>query len=395
MAGFEFDADWSPAAAARDLLPLLTQNAAAVDRDAVFPEANLASLRASGLLGLLVPQEYGGPAAGVAELVEVSSILASACLSTAMIWSMHCQQVDAIARFGTDELRATLLPRTASGDVYIASVTTEKGKSSGILQAVSPLRPGDGLLALEREAPIVTGGHHADGFLITMRASAEAPSHQVSLVYADREQLTVKAEGRWDPLGMRGTDSVGLRLAGHVPPGNVVGPPGGFREVAVDSLVPIAHLGWSACWLGTARAAFAQVVALAAAPTAPSGLDTGSDLVAERLARIRLDLETVGAYLRSVTSEVAGYRAAGRVPGRPAAVIHLNSLKILASELCFRAVDGMIALVGMFGGYSRDSPLHLERHFRDLRSAALNYSNSRLLVTNGNLALMDRSVELA
>jgi len=55
----------------------------------------------------------------------------------------------------------------------------------------------------------------------------------------------------------------------------------------------------------------------------------------------------------------------------------------------------MIALVGMFGGYSRDSPLHLERHFRDLRSAALNYSNSRLLVTNGNLALMDRSVELA
>jgi hypothetical protein len=69
-------------------------------------------------------------------------------------------------------------------------------------------------------------------------------------------------------------------------------------------------------------------------------------------------------------------------------------LKLAASELTFRAADEMIALAGLPTGYSNDSPIPLARTFRDLRSAALNYSNDRLWLANGGLVVLDRQVEL-
>jgi acyl-CoA dehydrogenase len=58
-------------------------------------------------------------------------------------------------------------------------------------------------------------------------------------------------------------------------------------------------------------------------------------------------------------------------------------------------VDRMMQLAGLSGGYSGQSPIPLERVFRDLRSAALNYSNDRLWLANGTLVLLDRGVSLA
>lgn len=80
---------------------------------------------------------------------------------------------------------------------------------------------------------------------------------------------------------------------------------------------------------------------------------------------------------------------------RPADKIHLNVLKLAASELCFRAVDRMVQLSGLAVGYNRLAPGSLERTFRDLRSAALNFSNDKLWVGTGALSLLDRSVNLA
>jgi acyl-CoA dehydrogenase len=159
-------------------------------------------------------------------------------------------------------------------------------------------------------------------------------------------------------------------------------------------MAPAGHLGWAACWLGGARAAYAGLLKTLRSPGRSGSIDLGSPLVAERLARIRLDLEAVSAYLHATLGEVAAARRAGASVGDNATQLHVNSLKVLAAELTFQAVDRMVQLGGLGLAYRRDSPLPLERVFRDLRSASLNYANDRLLVSNGALCLMDTAVTL-
>jgi alkylation response protein AidB-like acyl-CoA dehydrogenase len=282
------------------------------------------------------------------------------------------------------------LPKIAAGDVYIASVTSERGRSSDLFTAGAPLRAQDDHLFLERAAPVVSGGAHADGFLLTMRAAEDASEHEVSLVYADRSDLRVDECGDWDTLGMRGTASGGLELSGLVPAANLVGDPGGFAEIARTSMIPLSHLGWSACWLGAARGALTDLVAWfrGNGPAAPG------ELFYERVAHVRVELELVSAYLHRVLEQVELARAEGRSLAEPRIQLQLNALKVIASEHTFHAVDRMVELGGLRLGYGRRSPIPLERHFRDLRSASLNHANDGLWTGIGALTLLDRSVSL-
>jgi len=380
---------------AEDLVPVLAANAADVDQSGCFPVSAVEALRGSGLFGLSVPVEFGGLGGTLSDLSEVAQILASGCLSTAMIWAMHCQQVDSVVRYGTVRLCEDLLPRVAAGKAYIASVTTEPTGGGHLLSAQASLDQAGEELVMRRVAPIVTGGEYADGFLVTMKDSANASSNQVTLVYADRSQLDIEYRGQWNALGMRGTRSLGMTLSGQLPLHQIVGERGEYRTVAVQSMIPLAHIGWSACWLGGARARLADVVGLVRSPRRPKSLDPNSPLTASRLARVRVDLELVSAYLNSVVGEVIAHRAEGHSLDSPETQIHINTLKISAAELTFRAVDSLIELTGLSTGYSRDSAVPLERTFRDLRSATLNYSNDRLLTMNGSLSLLDRAVRLA
>jgi alkylation response protein AidB-like acyl-CoA dehydrogenase len=360
----------------------------------VFPHESLLALRSSGLMGMFAPVEHGGLGSGLRTYVTIAEALSAACLSTGLLWVMHAFQVDAIARFGRDELRDDVLPRIAAGKVAVASVTTEVGRGSDLFTADAPLVPdGDGF-RFTRRAPTVSGGRHADAFLITLRAGPDAATQDVTLVYAERQDLELRDDLAWDPLGMRGTESVGLELAGRVPASHLVGEPGRFRDIAWDSMVPLSHIGWAACWLGAARGTYAELLRWLRAPDRRGGPDLGSDLVKERLGRIRVDLDLVSAYLTRVCEEVEATWARGGSLAAPRAQLRFNALKLASSELTFGAADAMVQLAGLGGGYSRRAPIPFERCFRDLRAARLNHSNDRLWPATGGLALLDRSVGL-
>lgn len=358
------------------------------DHDAAFPVEALDEMRRTGLLGLLVPVEYGGLGGGVHDMVEVSTALGRTDLSVAMIFAMHCQQVAAVVRYGGDRLRAELLPPTAEGRIYLASVTTEAGKGGHLLTSESALDAAGDELDVDRFAPVVTGGAYADGFLVTMLAPGATSPSQVSLVYAHRDQLSVEQTGDWQPLGMRASHSVALRLRGRVPGHHVIGEHGGFRTVVTSVFGPMAHLGWSASWLGTAAGALSRVLRLLRSPERRKGADLGSELLLTRLSRSRMRLDTVHALLTRAE------RAVGESPDLsvPAVQLLLNALKITAAEECYRAVDELVDAVGMRHGYLKDSPTRLEHALRDLRSAVLNYSNDRLHLADGKLALLDPEV---
>lgn len=376
---------------AAEVARIAAEHAGEVDHDERFPVEALAALRETALLGLLVPAEHGGPGGDLADVVRLTQRLSASCLSTGLVFTMHCQQVEALVRFGSPALRATLLPRIAAGEVYLASVTTEDGPG-GLLDTGTPLLAGGGGYAVERHAPVVTGGRHADGFVLTMRASPEAGRRETTLCYADRRSLTVHTGPPWRALGMRGVENVGLTLSGHIPAENVIGTPGRFREIAVEVFAPAAHLGWSAAWLGAARGAFGALLRLLRG----GGLraDPRSDLVLHQVARIRGRLEAVGGYLHGVLAEVAAARAADRSLDAAATQIHLNTLKVLAAEETYAAANAMVALAGLRSGYLRDSPVPLERLVRDLRSASLNHDDTRLLEATGALCLLDTAVSV-
>src|SRR5580692_1109096 len=122
-----------------ELKDLLRGNARAADENGQFPVQNLDGLRKSGYLGFIVPAKYGGLGRDLDEMLDTAQQLAGCCLSTAMIWAMHCQQADAIVRHAGSPLRETLLPRIAAGDVYLASVTTEPQSGASLLAADSAL----------------------------------------------------------------------------------------------------------------------------------------------------------------------------------------------------------------------------------------------------------------
>ncbi|MFJ3446469.1 acyl-CoA dehydrogenase family protein [Streptomyces sp. NPDC086081] len=379
------------AGAAARVATVAAEHAARADTESVFPVETLAELRHAGLLGLMVPATHGGLGGDIADMVRVSTDLGRADMSVAMIFAMHCQQVAAIDRHARPALRDRLLPEIAAGRRYLASVTTEAATGGHLLSAQSPLAASHGALDIDRFAPIVTGGAHADGFLITMLAPDAASPAQVSLVYADREELDVTAQGDWRALGMRASHSLPLRLTGRVPEDRTIGEAGDFRTVMTSTFAPMAHLGWAAAWLGTAAGALSRVLHLLRSPAGRARTDLRSELLLSRLSQARRRLDQVHALLTQTLTTVEQARDLSR----PVAQLQLNALKITASEECRRAVDDLIEAVGMRHGYLKNSPTRLEQALRDLRSATLNYHNDRLHLADGKLALLDPEVTFA
>ena len=361
------------------------------DAEAAFPVEALQALRDTGLLGLLVDATYGGLGGSIGDLLTATSDLARADLSLAMIFTMHCQQVAAVARFAPEPLRSDLLAEIAAGRCYLASVTTEAGKGGDLLRSEAQLAAAGGRLLLDRHAPIVTGGKHADGYLVTMLDVRAEADHQVSLVFARRDQLAIRPTGDWQPLGMRASDSGALHLRGEVSTDQVIGEPGRFSDIVSSVFGPLAHLGWSAAWLGTASGALSRVVCAYRDGRARGKVNLDSELLLTRIASVRQRLEIVNALMWRCADLVE--REANL--GHPRVQLLLNGLKVTASEECYAAVETLVELTGMQHGYLRGSPTRLERAMRDLRSASLNYHNDRLRLANGKLALLDREVSLA
>ncbi|MGI8664903.1 MAG: acyl-CoA dehydrogenase family protein [Jatrophihabitans sp.] len=378
-------------AAVRSSSAVAAEHAEHCDAEAQFPDAAVHEMRRSGLLGLMVPAGFGGGAGTLADLVEAATELGRVDLSVALIFAMHCQQVVALDRFGGEQLRAEVLPAIAAGKVYLGSVTTTAAAGGHLLSADSATRQDGANLLIDRTAPIVTGGAHADAFLVTMGTPGASSPAQVDLIYAWRDQLRLEVTGDWQPLGMRATESLPMRLHGSIPSWQVIGAAGSFRDIATSCFAPLAHVGWAASWLGTAAGAYSRVVCHLREPARRAQVDPRSELLLIRLATARQRLEVVHALLQHTISVLGG---AGEVGATPIQLL-VNTVKVVAADECVRVVDELIELVGLRHGYLTGSPLGLERALRDLRSASLNYANDRLRLSNGALSLMDSAVTFA
>lgn len=364
----------------------LTAAAELIDATGDPDGVGIGLLREHGLMSYAVPVEFGGSGATVAALIEVAGELGASCLGLAVLWVMHCQQVTIIAEYAAEPLRGTVLRAVADRQMLLGSITTEVRKGGHMLTAMSALSEHDGVIRFHREAPVVSGGAHADAYLVTMRRDEEVAADDVVLVYCPREMARPRVVAPMSMMGMRGTANVSLTLDVAVPSDHLIDPPGGFPRMASRCMAPLGHLGWAAAWVGAARAALRHVVGAMRGRHGGPALRRDDDVL-DRLARVRCHLDIAESMLATGLREFE--QRQGAELDSPAFQILANNVKIVAAEHTFAAVNDLVEIAGLGLGYRQGGGLMLERVFRDLRSASLMYSNQRLLRANGKLSLLD------
>ncbi|NBE49964.1 acyl-CoA dehydrogenase [Streptomyces sp. YC537] len=221
----------------------------------------VAELRASGLLGIGVPVEYGGTGGTAADVNRVVEEIASVNASLAIIAFQHFAVCARITEWGTPEQRARLLPALADGTWLAASAWSEPGAGAAKRHLSSTgVRRHDGSWQLDGAKSFTTGAGLADLYLVLVRTGPAptdsggygATGQTFFLVTADNPGIRPRLG--LDLIGMRGsaTGLVGLERCA-VPDADRLGATDGAQQVIAQVRESGATLG--AVSVGIAQAA--------------------------------------------------------------------------------------------------------------------------------------------
>jgi isovaleryl-CoA dehydrogenase len=119
---------------------MLRANADHIDQSRQFPRENLTALGKSGVLGLLVPTQFGGAGAGLAEMSQLIEAQAQNCASTAMVTLMHFCATAVIAAKASDALKQEMLPAITCGEHLSTLAFSEAGSGGHFYAPVSEVR---------------------------------------------------------------------------------------------------------------------------------------------------------------------------------------------------------------------------------------------------------------
>ena len=358
--------------------------AEAVDRDARFPQAAIDAARQQRLLGVQIPQQFGGDGATIFDITDMCYTLGRSCSSTAMIFAMHQTKVACLVRHGAgSSWHETLMRRVASEQMLLASSTTEGQNGGNIRSSAAAVERTGTDISLLRNATVISYGAQADGIVtIARRANDAAASDQVLLALT-KDNYTLERSLEWETLGMRGTCSAGFELKATAAAEQVF--PEAYDKIHAQTMTPVAHLCWSSVWAGIAAAAVerAQLFIRKAARGAGGQMPPG----AAHFTAAKMTL----AKLRAVITANLDTYAAQEHDERALASLdfqsQINLLKVEASELAVATVMHAMRACGL-SGYRNDGDFSVGRHLRDVLSAPIMINNDRILANIATASLM-------
>jgi acyl-CoA dehydrogenase len=363
---------------------IATDNADAVDRDARFPAEAFASARRQRLLGAMVPVDLGGEGAGIADVVDQCYMLGRACSSTGMIFAMHQIMVAILLRHThSSEWHRSLLRRLASDQLLIASSTTEGQGGGDLRNSVCAVERTGERIAFEKSATVMSYGAHADAILTTARRSADAPPTDQVLLALIQKDYQLEPIVDWQTLGMRGTCSSGFVLKATGTADQVL--PDSYSTIQTHTMMPVAHLTWSAVWSGIAAGAVerARRFMRSAARRAGGQLPPG----AAHLTRATMSLRALRGI---VASALQRFEAMGTEKEELESLDFqnaMNLLKVNASEMAIATVMSCMHACGLLG-YRNDGEYSVSRQLRDVLSSSIMINNDRILASAATAALL-------
>ncbi|OGO63572.1 MAG: acyl-CoA dehydrogenase [Chloroflexi bacterium RBG_19FT_COMBO_55_16] len=350
---------------AREVKPKANQ----VDEEEAFNWQAVHKMGPLGLLGLNVPEEYGGAGVDAVSAAVAIEELGWGCGSTALAIAAHnglgCAP---IALFGSAELKGRFLPRVASGAGQLAALAlTEPGAGSDLKGGV---RTRAGLVGdqwvIDGPKMWVTNASLADFIVTLVRTDPKGGSRSLSLIVVPTDSPGLHIGPPEKKMGVKGSPAHPVTYENvRVPAGFLVGALGqGLPQTL--AVLDGGRIGIAALAVGLAQAAFEEAVRYA------KERQTFGVPLAEHQA-IQWMLADATTEIQSARLMVY-YAAWLKSQGRPFSA-EASMAKLFATEMAERVSRNAIQVFGGYG-YSRDYPV--ERIYRDARLMTIGEGTSEV-----------------
>jgi len=340
-----------------------------VDETGEFNWAAAKKMGPLGLLGLNVPEAYGGPGVDAVSAALAIEQLGWGCGSTALAIAAHnglgCAP---IANYGSEEIKQRWLPKAASGKGRLACLAlTESGAGSdlkGGVQTKGELQGGEWVITGSKMW--CTNASIADFIVTLVRTEPGAGSDSLSLIVVPTEASGLSIGPAEKKMGLHGSPAHAVSYqAVHVPAANLVGERGKGLPYALATLDG-GRIGIAALSIGLAQAALDEALKYA-----KERQTFGRPIASYQAIQWMLaDAETNITAARLLVYQAAFTRQQGRPFTKAAAMA-----KLFATEMAEKVCRDAIQIHGGYG-YSREYPL--ERIYRDVRLMTIGEGTSQI-----------------
>ena len=362
------------------------RHASAVDLDGRFPREAVKAMKQGRLLGAMLPVEYGGEGATLADIAGICSALGQQCSSAGMVYAMHQIQISSLVMHAqSSEWHRVFLRLIAEEQLLLASATSEAGVGGDLRTSLCAVERDGDTYALEKNASVISYGADADAILATARREPASPPSDQVLVAVMKEHCTLERTSAWDTTGMRGTCSEGFKLKARGPASHILPKP--FAEIAAHSMLATSHLLWASLWYGIALSAMhrAQAFVRADARKRPGETPPGAIRIAEAASQLQM--------MKSMTRDgIVRFEQAQAMPDELTSVgfaVAMNNIKVATSQLGIEIVNKAMIVCGI-AGFKNDTPFSIGRQYRDILSAQLMINNDRIFGNTSTMLLVHK-----
>ncbi len=349
--------------AAREIAP----HVSAWDEASEFPLATIKKLGAMGLLGIIIPPEYGGAGLGYVDYVlsieELSAVDGSIGLTLAAHNSLGTNH---IYLAGNEAQRKKYLPLLTGGDGLAAWALTEPGSGSDASNARTVAAKKSDRYILNGTKTFITNGHYADLAVVIAVTDKDKGTHGLSAFIVEKNTKGFSPGKKENKLGLRASDTSELIFEDcEIPEENLLGKEG---EGFIDAMRVLdgGRISIAALALGIGRGALEAALGYVKQRRQFGKAIAEFQGIQWRLADMATELDAA----RLLTQRASVLKDAGKRTTRESSMA-----KLFASEVAVRICDHAVQL---FGGYGFIKDYPVEKFYRDVKLCTIGEGTSEI-----------------
>jgi alkylation response protein AidB-like acyl-CoA dehydrogenase len=335
------------------------------DREDEFPEPIVEQMKELGLLGVTIPEEYGGMGLDLTTYAMIVEELSRGWISISGVVNTHFIGSYLLMKYGTDEQKSRLLPKMATGEIRAAFSLSEPELGSDVAAIkTSAVKSDDGAWEISGQKMWVTNGLRSGLVFVLVRTDRDAdkPQQGMTCFICEKEPGVAEVPGLTIPpqirkLGYKGVESTELVFDGfRVAPemilgGEEAGLNTGFPQM-MDAL-EVGRVNVAARGVGLAQRAMELALRYSQQRSA-----FGKPIAQHQAIQFKLaDMATKVEAARLLTLKAARMKDAGERSD-----LEAGMAKLFAAESAKEVVDESLRI---HGGYGYSKEYEIERLYRD------------------------------